>query len=94
MTDIIIYNGITYDFYGYVLYLYCEGAYFYSVYRIDKSGKAMLDLSQRGFSETLTGQLDYVSESLDHVAPGTGKKTQRLNSSFIESILIFKRIDP
>jgi hypothetical protein len=28
----------------------------------------MLDLSQREFSETLTGQLDYVSESLDHVA--------------------------
>ena len=28
----------------------------------------MLDLSQRGFSETLTRQLDYVSESLGHVA--------------------------
>ena len=54
----------------------------------------MLDLSQRGFSETLTGQFDYVSESLDHVATGSGKKTQRLNSSFIESMLIFELIDP
>lgn len=68
MADIIIYHGIIYDFYEYVLYSYCEGTYFYSFYSLDIPGKAMLDIRRRGFSETLTGQLDYVNESLDHVS--------------------------
>ena len=41
----------------------------------------MLDLSQKKFGETLTGQPDYLSESFDHGATGTGIITKCLNSA-------------
>ena len=60
-------HWIIYDRYAYVFFPYCKEAYFYSVYRLDNSGKAILDLSQIGFIETLTVWLDYISERLGHV---------------------------
>ena len=55
----------------------------------------MLDLSQKKFSETLTGQPDYLSGSLDHGATGTEKKTRCFKIALLlEPMVIFKQIDP
>ena len=54
----------------------------------------MLDLNQKKFNETLIGQPDNLSESIDHGATGTGIITICLNSASNRVFVIFKRIYP
>jgi len=55
-------------------------AYFLRVHNMEESSDAILDIKQRGFSDTLTKHLDYVGEGLEHIVSDNLIKDHLINN--------------